>query len=157
MQFKEHHRFVEILYVNILTGVVEVGGGWGWCQLGRRGGVRRCCGMEWLIVASRHSRVLVEWIKGWKKEWKPFHAFTDQSQDHVFRAILSPPWYTGHASLCHPLLLSWLVRLLVSMSRRSNLQTLREGNVPRRAIYWSRDYDLSILIFESFYVCNKTV
>lgn len=90
MQFKEHHRFVEILYVNILTGVVEVGGGWGWCQLGRKGGVRRCCGMEWLIVASRHSHVLVEWIKGWKKEWKPFHAFTDQSQDHVFRAILSP-------------------------------------------------------------------
>lgn len=77
----------------------EVGGGWGRCQLGRKGGVRRCCGTEWLIVASRHPRVLVEWIKGWKKEWKPFHAFTDQSQDHVFRAIPSP---LGTRDMHHP-------------------------------------------------------
>lgn len=138
----------------------EVGGCWGGgrgrgrCQLGGKGGVRRCCGTEWLIVASRHPRVLVEWIKGWKKEWKPFHAFTDQSQDHVFRAIPLAPWYTGHASPCHPLLLPWLVRLLVSMSRRSNLQTLREGNAPRHAVYRSRDIE-DINFRGTFYVWNK--
>jgi len=69
-------------------GVAECRSKGRWCSLGGKGGwVRRCCGTEWLIVASRHPRVFAEWIKGWKKEWKPFHAFTDQSQDHVLRAI----------------------------------------------------------------------
>lgn len=39
---------VKTLYVNILSqvkGRAEVGGG-GRCQLGGKGGVRRCCGME---------------------------------------------------------------------------------------------------------------
>lgn len=95
----------KFLYVNILSGGKEGRGVVKWvaagerCQLGGKGGVRRCCGMEWLIIASRHPRVLVEWIKGWKKEWKPFHAFTDQSQDHVFRAIPSP---FGTRDMHHP-------------------------------------------------------
>lgn len=80
-------------------------GGKGVAGGGRAMSVRwkgRRCGTEWLIVTSRHPRVLVEWIKGWKKEWKPFHAFTDQSQDHVPRVpSLRLLAYTVHASPCH--------------------------------------------------------
>jgi len=114
----------------------EVGGDWGRCQLVGREVVRRFCGTEWLIVASRHPRVLVEWIKGWKKEWKPFHAFTDQSQDHVFRAIPSP---LGTRDMHHPAIHFYFPDLCVCSCRcRGDLQTLRKGKAPH-AVYRSRD------------------
>lgn len=131
-------------------------GGWlgGGCQLGRKGGARRCCGTEWLIVASRHLCVLVEWIKGWKKEWKPFHAFTDQSQDHVLGPSPRPLVHGTCITLpsTSTSLTSAFARVDVA---RSNLQTSREENPSSRAshrIPRCATFTGDINVFADFYV-----
>lgn len=151
---------VKIFYVNILTGMVKwvaIGGGEGGvrCQLGGKGSVRRCCGMEWLIVASRHPRVLVEWIKGWKKEWKPFHAFTDQSQDHVFRAIPSP---LGTRDMHHPAIHFYFPDLCVCSCRCRGDRICKlcaKGIPPRRRGLSIPRYDDINLRERKFYVWVK--
>lgn len=85
-------------------------------------------------------RVLAEWIKGWKKGWKPFHAFTDQSWDHVLASSHPSSAIPGTRDMHHPAIYPLIPRSF-ARRRRSQDRICKVGAALKRDMTNSLRYE----------------